>query len=89
MDIFYPGAGGEGGHKIEPSSLPYIFKTAPSAMLSLLYFLDFSFKSYNVSAVKPSYDYRTLQLCQTAARHFEVDGRTGRHKQDKREIVLA
>ena len=64
-------------------------KYAPSAMLSLLHVLDFSFKSYNISAVKPSYDYRTLQLCQTAARHFKVDGRTGRHKQDKREIVLA
>ena len=26
----------------------------PSRMLSLLYFLDFSFKSYNVYAVKPT-----------------------------------
>ena len=59
-------------------------------MLSLLYFLDFSFKSYNVSAVKPSYDYCALQLCQTAAQHFEVKTQTGRHTgKDKREIVLA
>ena len=42
---------------------PRILKTVPSRMLSLLYFLDFSFKSYNVYAVKPSYDYCTPQLC--------------------------
>ena len=45
--------------------------------------MDFSFKSYNVCAVQPSYDYYTLLLCQTAARQFEAffsmsDGRTGR-----------
>ena len=57
-------------HKIEPSSLLWIFKMVPSAMLSFLYFLDFSFKSYNVCAVRPSYDYCTVLLCQTAARHF-------------------
>ena len=45
-----------------------------AAMLSLLfYFLDFSFKSWkNMCAVKPSYDYCTIQLCQTAARHFKA-----------------
>ena len=37
--------------KMEPSSLLWIFKSVPSAMFSLLYFLDFSFKSYNVRAV--------------------------------------
>ena len=31
-------------YKIEPSSLPWISKTVPSAMLSLLYLMDFSFK---------------------------------------------
>ena len=41
-------------------------------MLSLRYFLAFRFKSYNVCAVKPSYDYYTLQLCKTSARHFEA-----------------
>ena len=42
--------------KIEPSSLPWIFKTVPSAiMISLLYLLDLSFKSYNVCAVKPTF----------------------------------
>ena len=59
-------------HKIQPSSLPRILKTVPSAMLSLFYGLDFSFKFYNVCAVKPSYDYCAPQLCQTAARHFKA-----------------
>ena len=31
-------------YKIKPSSLPWISKTVPSAMLSLLYLMDFSFK---------------------------------------------
>ena len=40
-------------HKDESSSLPWIFKTVPSAMLSLqFYFLDFRFKSYNVRQLK-------------------------------------
>ena len=47
-------------YKIEPSSLLWIFKMVPSVMLSFLYFLDFSFKSYNVCAVRPSYDYCTV-----------------------------
>ena len=59
-------------HKIEPSSLPWIFNTVPSAVLSFLYLLDFSFKSYKVCSVKTSYDYCTLQLWQTATRHFEA-----------------
>ena len=42
-------------------------------MLSLLYFLAFRFKSYNVCAVNPIYDYYTLQLCRTAAQHFEAN----------------
>ena len=44
-------------------------------MISLLHFLAFSLKSYNVCAFKPNYDnydYCTLQLCQTAARQFEA-----------------
>ena len=40
---------------LQPSSLQWIFKTVPSAMLSLLYFLDFSFKSYKVRAVKRTF----------------------------------
>ena len=48
-------------------------------MLSLLYFVNFRSKSYNVCAVKPSYDYCAPELWQTAARYFEApfyDGRT-------------
>ena len=58
-------------------------------MLSLLYFLDFSFKSYNVSAVKPSYDYRTLQLY--AKRRLDIFKWTDELDaiNKKREIVLA
>lgn len=41
-------------------------------MLSLLYYLDFSFKSCNVYAVIPSSDYCTLQLCQAATWHSEA-----------------
>ena len=40
-----------------------------STMLSLLCFLDFFFKPYNLWAVKANYDYCSLQLCQTAGRH--------------------
>ena len=47
--------------RVEIFNTPRILKTVPSRMLSLLYFLDFS--SYNVYAVKPSYDYCTPQLC--------------------------
>ena len=36
-------------HKIEPSSLPWIFKTAPCELLLL--FLNLSFKSYNLCPV--------------------------------------
>ena len=39
---------------VQASSLPWIFKTVPCATLSLLYLLHFSFKSYNVCAVKPT-----------------------------------
>ena len=58
-------------------------------MLSLLYFLAFRFKSYNVCTVKPIHDYYTLQLCRTAARHFEANfsmsnWRIGPRKQVKR-----
>ena len=49
---------------VQPSSLPWIFKTVPSAILSLLYFLHFSFKSYNVCAVKPTIrDKSSWQTC--------------------------
>ena len=35
--------------------------------------LGLYFKSWkNMCAVKPSYDYCTIQLCQTAARHFKA-----------------
>ena len=54
------------------SPLPWIFKMVPCVMLSLFCFLDFSFKSYNVCAVKPSYDCCTLQLCQTTAQHSKA-----------------
>ena len=64
--------------KIEPKSLPWIFKMVPSAMLSLLYFLDFSFKVYNLCVVKPSNGNCAPQLCQTAARHFEASFHVGR-----------
>ena len=39
---------------VQASSLPWIFKTVPCITLSLLYPLHFSFKSYNVCAVKPT-----------------------------------
>lgn len=50
------------------SSLPknILDVTGLKFMLSLLYYLDFSFKSCNVYAVIPSSDYCTLQLCQAA-----------------------
>ena len=41
-----------------------------NVIVSLLLGLSWSFKSYNVCAVRPSYDYCTVLLCQTAARHF-------------------
>ena len=41
-------------NKIEPSFSPSIFKMVPRAMSSFLYYLDFSFKSYNLCAVQPS-----------------------------------
>ena len=39
-------------------------------------------RGFTVCAVKPSYDYCSLQLCQTAANLS--DGQIGRQKQDKR-----
>ena len=49
-------------------------------MISLLYFMAFSLKSYTECAFKPNYnyDYCTLQLCQTAARQFEASLHYGR-----------
>ena len=76
-------------YKIEPSSLPWISKTVPSAILSLLYLMDFSFKSYNVCAVQPSYDYYTLQLCQTAARQFEASFHVGRTNWTAKQVNWA
>ena len=37
-----------------PVFLPSIFKMVPRAMSSFLYYLDFSFQSYNLCAVQPS-----------------------------------
>ena len=54
------------------SPLPWIFKMLQCATLSDFYFLDLSFQSFNVCAVKPSYVCCTLQLCQTTARHSEA-----------------
>ena len=51
----FPGFGDE---VTGASSLPLLVKMVPSALLSLLYFLKFSFKSYNVCA---NYDCCTLQ----------------------------
>ena len=60
-------------------------------MISLLYFLDFSLKSYNVCEFNhnyDNYDYCTLRLCQTAARQFEASFHVGQTnwtaEQDKR-----
>ena len=39
---------------------------------------SFSFKSYNLCAVKPSCDYRTLQLSQTAAPYSQASFHVGR-----------
>ena len=39
---------------MEPSFLPSVFKIVPRAMSSFLYYLYFSFKSYNLGAVQPS-----------------------------------
>ena len=59
-------------------------------MLSPLCLLRFSFKSYNVCVVKPSYDYCTLQLCQTAAQHskssFHVGGTSLTLKESEVEL---
>ena len=53
--VLFPGFGDE---VTGASSLPWLVKMVPSALLSLLYFLNFSFKSYNVCA---NYDCCTLQ----------------------------
>ena len=47
-------------------------------MLSLLYFVDFRSKSYNVLAVKPTYDHCAPELWQTTARYFEASFYVGR-----------
>ena len=69
-------------HNIEPCSLPGIFKTMPSAMGYRFYTSWTSVSSHNLCTVKPSYDYLTLQLCQTAARHFEASFQVGRTNLD-------
>ena len=57
-------------NKIEAGFLPWIFKMVPSAMFSLLSFLNFSVKSYNLCAVKLSYYHCILQFCHAVARTF-------------------
>ena len=63
---------------MEPSSLPWIFKDGAERNAIACFFLEFSFKSYNVCAVKLSYDYCTLQLCQTTVPHSEASFQVGR-----------
>ena len=69
-------------HNIEPSSLPWIFKTMLSAMGYRFYTSWTSVSSHDLCTVKPSYDYLTPQLCQTAAPHFEAFFQVGRTNLD-------
>ena len=67
-------------HNIEPSSLPWIFKTMPSAMGYRFHTSWTSDSSHNLWTVKPSMI--TWDLCQTAARHFEASFQVGRTNLD-------
>lgn len=58
-------------NEIDPSSLPWIFKLVPSARLSLLYLLDFSFKSYNARVINAIVAMITVH-CNYAKRLLDV-----------------